>query len=338
MTESRPGEPALRIPRIAPVAAGVERPLWSVMIPTFNCARYLRQTLESVLAQDPGPSHMQIEVVDDASTEDDPAAVVRDIGRGRVAFHRKTRNAGPTANFNTCVERSTGRLVHILHGDDLISVGYYDTIGELAERHPGLGLYATRCFFADEKLAVLATTDHIRELENPGRSPEPFFYATPIQCAGITVRRSSYEALGGFRPDLVHTADCEMWARVVTARGGVISGEIKATYRIFAANDSGRLAKTADNVRDTCRLNAIFAERYPGFSAQSGRARVSDMAWHQYVKFKLAGEKQAAENNHRLWVELTPMRTRLWRILKSEILPWFRRIRASFRGIVSDEA
>ena len=43
------------------------RPLWSVMIPTFHCARFLRQTLESVLSQDPGPDVMQIEIVDDCS-------------------------------------------------------------------------------------------------------------------------------------------------------------------------------------------------------------------------------------------------------------------------------
>ena len=54
------------VPRIAPVPAGVRRPRWSVMIPTFNCAKYLRETLGSVLAQDPGPERMQIEVVDAA--------------------------------------------------------------------------------------------------------------------------------------------------------------------------------------------------------------------------------------------------------------------------------
>ena len=56
----------------------------SVMIPTYNCATFLRTTLESVLAQDPGPEQMQIEVVDDHSTEDDPAVVVRALGAGRA--------------------------------------------------------------------------------------------------------------------------------------------------------------------------------------------------------------------------------------------------------------
>lgn len=48
------------------------------MIPTYNCARYLRETLASVLAQDPGRDNMHIEVIDDRSTKDDPEAVCRD--------------------------------------------------------------------------------------------------------------------------------------------------------------------------------------------------------------------------------------------------------------------
>ena len=58
--------------RILPVPEGTPRPVWSVMIPTYNCAKYLRETLVSVLAQDPGPEQMQIEVVDDYSTKDEP--------------------------------------------------------------------------------------------------------------------------------------------------------------------------------------------------------------------------------------------------------------------------
>jgi GT2 family glycosyltransferase len=71
-------------PTIPPVADGEPRPLWSVIIPIYNSASYLRETLASVLAQEPSPDVMQIAVVDDHSTQDDAAAVVEELGRGRV--------------------------------------------------------------------------------------------------------------------------------------------------------------------------------------------------------------------------------------------------------------
>ena len=48
---------------IHPVPEGVSRPLWSVMIPVYNRAKYVSQAVESVLAQDPGPDRMQIFVL-----------------------------------------------------------------------------------------------------------------------------------------------------------------------------------------------------------------------------------------------------------------------------------
>src|SRR4051812_23283601 len=77
------GREAATVATIAPVVGSAERPLWSVMIPTYDCARFLDQTLRSVLAQDPGPAAMQIEVVDDHSLRDHPAEVVARVGGGR---------------------------------------------------------------------------------------------------------------------------------------------------------------------------------------------------------------------------------------------------------------
>ena len=73
-------------PRIAPLPETGFRTRWSVMIPTYNRTTFLERTLESVLSQDPGPEEMQIEVVDDASTLDDPESLVRRVGGGRVSF------------------------------------------------------------------------------------------------------------------------------------------------------------------------------------------------------------------------------------------------------------
>ena len=76
---------------IEPVGNAENRPFWSVMIPTYNFAKYLVKTLQSVLDQDPGPDRMQIEVVDDVSTKDDPEAVVREVGGAGAVFPATAR-------------------------------------------------------------------------------------------------------------------------------------------------------------------------------------------------------------------------------------------------------
>jgi len=98
------------------------------MIPTYNADRYLRDALESVLAQDPGPDVMQIEVVDDGS-EVDPRPIVKEIAGDRVSVHRHDRNMGHVAAFNTCIDRAQGEYVHLLHADDEVRPGFYERLG-----------------------------------------------------------------------------------------------------------------------------------------------------------------------------------------------------------------
>ena len=249
------------IPRIAPVAVGVERPLWSVMIPTFNCAQYLRHTLKSVLAQDPGPKHMQIEVVDDASTKDDPEAVVKEIAGDRVLFYRKEKNGGAIANFNTCVERSVGRLVHLLHGDDTVEPGFYAAFAAAFENSPGCAAVYSRVFVIDEENDLLGLSDYMPSLKRESTDARELMLTNPIRTPGVVIRRQFYEENGGFQPALVHTADWEMWARSVLHGGARMLNRPLASYRSFGANDSSRLMQTAENVRDHLRLGAIWEAR-----------------------------------------------------------------------------
>jgi glycosyltransferase involved in cell wall biosynthesis len=300
-------------PSIGPVSEALPRPLWSVMIPTYNCARFLEQTLTSVLDQDRGPEQMQIEVVDDRSTTDIPEEVVERVGRGRVLFYRNEQNRGAIGNFNTCLKRARGHLVQILHGDDFVGSGYYREIEELANKHPQVGLYATRCFYVDEDSIITGVSNRIRELECSKRSAVPFFYDTPIQFAGVTVRRHVYESLGGFRSDLKHVADREMWARVAATQGGVVSTRIMAFYRTSGENDSARLSKAGENIRDVCRVNDLFAQSYAEFSSDIGRARASQAAWEQYSWFRAIGDNVAAAANWDLWQDITPKRERIMR-------------------------
>jgi len=302
-------------PAIRPVRESeIPRPFWSVMIPTYDpLPRYLEQTLRCVLDQDPGAADMQIEVVDDCSQTFDVAEMVEKFAGSRVRSYRTTKNLGLAGCWNTCIERSVGKWTHILHQDDMVMPGFFDRLRSEAEKHPEVSLLATRSFFVDEDDVIFGVTERLRDLENAGYKVDDFFYATPIQCPGVVVKRSFYETRGGFRPDLTFTLDCEMWTRVIGSSGGVVTADVLARYRMSDVNTTTRLMRRADALRDLERLNKIFAERYPDFDRRRADERIGALALQQAAHFSSIGDTPAARANLDYWKRKTTTLRRLRR-------------------------
>jgi len=234
------------------VPDGESRPLWSVMIPTYNCAEYLRETLASVLAQDPGPEVMQIEVVDDRSTLDDPAAVVEELGRGRVGFYQQPYNVGYIRNFETCLLRSRGQLIHLLHGDDCVRDGFYSKLQSAFEKNSEIGAGFCRHIGMDEKGHWLWISD-LEQSDSGILSNwlERIAVKQRIQTPSIVVRRDVYEKLGGFdRRFSCCGEDWEMWVRI--AAHYPVWYEVKplAMYRIHSKSLSRMSTRTGADMRD----------------------------------------------------------------------------------------
>jgi len=234
------------------------------MIPTHDCAPYLRETLASVLAQDPGAELMQIEVVDDASS-DRPEAVVEELGAGRVGFFRQPRNVGHVANFNTCLQRSRGRVVHLLHGDDCVRDGFYPAMGRLLEAEPTAAAAFCRYIAIDEE----GHWSSIAALEQraAGLIPdwlEKIAVGQRLQTPCMVVRREVYERLGGFdrRPRGLGE-DWEMWVRIAAHYPVAYEPAPLALYRVHSPSLSGRMLRTGENVRDLRRVIRINREHFP---------------------------------------------------------------------------
>jgi hypothetical protein len=255
---------------IQPRPAGEKRPLWSVMIPTYNCAGYLRETLRSVLAQDPGLDVMQVEIVDDCSTKDDPQAVVAELGGARLEFYRQSHNVGLSRNFNTCLQRARGQLVHVLHGDDGVRPGFYEQMQRALSDNVAAGAAFCRYISMDERAHWLT----IATLEQPdaGLLPnwlEKIATGQRLQTPCMVVRRQVYESLGGFDHRLSYGEDWEMWVRIAARYPVAYIPEPLALYRVHATSSTARGVGTGANGRDLRQAIAIVEPYLPPGLARS---------------------------------------------------------------------
>ena len=302
---------------VPPVPAGPARPRWSVMIPTWRCARYLGQTLESVLAQDPGPEVMQIEVVDDAS-DDAPEAVVEALGRGRVGVFRQPRNVGHIANFHTCLTRARGEIVHLLHGDDFVRPGFYEALGRGFDAHPDLGAAFCRPVYAD---ATGTETGMVPE-EQPAAGLLPDALARlateqRIMTPSIAVRRAVYEQFGGFDRRLACAEDWEMWVRIAARFPIWYEPRPLAVYRMHGASNTGRhVSAAADAAYNRMAIEIFSADLPPDRAAgiaRQARRRYAASALGTARDLLRAGDTAGCLAQVREALRLAPSPRVLWR-------------------------
>jgi len=281
-------------PVIKPLPAGTVRPLWSVMIPVYNCSQYLPETLESVLQQAPSPEHMQIEVVDDASTDTDIAALVERIGKGRIKYYRQPQNVGSLCNFETCINRSQGELVHLLHGDDKVKPGYYEEIAKLFHTYPEAGAAFCRFDTVNEagKLIYRIRPEMDREgllsnwLTRLGEEQR-------IQYVAITVRREVYEKLGAFY-NITYGEDWEMWMRIARYYPIAYTPEVLAEYRRHQSSISGQMFLTAKYMQQLTLAMEMIQEHLPA----DQREAILQKSKKHYAHYGLMIARRLWNNSH----------------------------------------
>jgi glycosyltransferase involved in cell wall biosynthesis len=254
------------------------------MIPVFNCADFLPETLISVLAQALPADQMQIEVVDDASSDTDVKEMVERIGKGRISYFRHPSNVGSLKNFETCINRARGELVHLLHGDDVVRSGYYAKITSLFEKHPEIGAAFCRYEYIDEHSAYLWGQDiEAREEGVLDNWLMRIARKQRIQYCAITVKREVYEKLGGFY-GVIYGEDWEMWARIAVQYKVAYTPEVLARYRLHSHSVSSRSFADAQNIRD---INWVVS-RIQDYVPDSERETVRKEAFRDYAHYALS--------------------------------------------------
>jgi glycosyltransferase involved in cell wall biosynthesis len=209
-------------------------PLVSVVIPCYNSARYLRESIESALAQ--SYPRIEIIVVDDGST-DETTRIARSYG---VRYIYQA-NRGISAARNTGILHSRGEYVLFLDHDDRLLPRAVETGVRLLEEHRecALAVGEHRYIGADGK-AIGYSNKHAAGGDHYLMLLEHNFIETP--CSALH-RRSDLALTGGFDETLHGAEDHEFYLRTARQSTWVAHDAAVAEYRIHDSSASRNTAR-----------------------------------------------------------------------------------------------
>ena len=230
--------------RVPASTTGSHGPRVSVCIPVRNGADYIAEALESVLAQTFGD--FELLVVDNCST-DDTETIVRRYTDRRLRYIRNAKNLGLVGNANRCLHLASSEYVCLFHHDDVMLPENLARKVSVLDSHPGVGFVHSNVLVVDPKGRRVAgdiwAEDSRRDYVEPGRVVFPKFLlemprASSIFIGAVLARRSVYRRMGGFRDELPHCNDSEMWMRMMLFFDVACIGEPLVKYRVHGTSTS----------------------------------------------------------------------------------------------------
>ncbi|MGZ3814281.1 MAG: glycosyltransferase family 2 protein [Mucilaginibacter sp.] len=223
----------------------MDLPLVTIGVPTFNGERYIRKTIESVLAQT--YSNLEIIVIDDCST-DSTLDIVKALNDPRIKVIVNEKNMGPSGTWNRLIEHANGTYFKVLCHDDLL---YEDIVRKQIDV-----LLKDECC-----VLVAANRDIIDESGNIAMSPKRFKKSGRIAGRKLLMKsiKSGTNIIGEphavmFRLDAIKKnnvafganffmIDLDFYAQVLLHGDAYLIDETLSAFRVCSESSSYKMAQ-----------------------------------------------------------------------------------------------
>jgi glycosyltransferase involved in cell wall biosynthesis len=281
----------------------------SVVIPTFNRARYLPDAIESVRGQ-LGPTDELI-VVDDGSTDETPQLLAAYGDGVRVV---RTPNGGLGAARNAGIAAAANEWIAFHDSDDVARPTRLAVQRAWIARRPDVDAVLCNGELMDRPGVFVVSAPHARRHRGRLVGVEGLFDGFPLYFQGALVRRSAFGRAGAFDTSLrVHT-DLDLGYRLLHVARALFVDVPVFAYRWHGAN------LTADRLagrQELARILAGLLAGAPEICATIGRRRVAVRLARHYFRlartFVASGRSTDAASAVASAKRLRPLRYRLLR-------------------------
>ncbi|MDR3749001.1 MAG: glycosyltransferase family 2 protein [Acidobacteriota bacterium] len=199
-------------------AAGdpVAQPDVSIVLVTYNRARFIRQTLESIASQT--YPYFEVLICDDCSTDETQAVCAEYVQRdSRFRYLRNERNLAMPGNLNSGIRQAQCEFIAGLHDGDIYAPTLIEKWREALIQHATAGFVFNRYRHLDPEGQTRGTTAAFPELVRGDDFLTRCLADQQLQCpvwGTVMARRSVYEEMGFFDARYSFWSDVDMWFRI----------------------------------------------------------------------------------------------------------------------------
>lgn len=185
------------------------KPKISVVMPVYNAAPYLRQSIESILGQ----SYQDFEflIIDDGS-QDHSLQIIQQYSDQRLKVYSNEQNLGIIPTLNKGFELAQGTYIARMDADDISDVDRFQKQIEFMENHPEIDLCGTWATQFDEE------SSQTLELPLPDADIKAFLlWGNSIIHASVLIKKhflNTYQL--NFDPQYLHAEDYDLWVRCLS--------------------------------------------------------------------------------------------------------------------------
>lgn len=284
--------------------------MFSVVIPAYNCARWVGEAVLSALRE--GRDDVELIVVDDGSTDDTWEALAPFRDRARLF---KQENAGVAAARNRGIAEATGLWIAFLDADDRFRPGHLERLARAIAANPEAGL-----IYADA-MVIDGEGREIKQKISPGPGNDPFLnllLKNSITTSAAAVRRACLDQVGGFYPGLKGPEDWDLWLRLAQSFPVIHVPEVSVDYRRQAGGlvHTRGLAMREDNLKVIERA-ASLRPGLPGGALRQARA---NCFLESAVRLAAGGEASLARRELMAALRLNPLPAKAWGLFALTLL------------------
>lgn len=212
-----------------------------IIVPCYLYGQYLRECVNSVLTQ--STTDVRVLIINDASP-DHTAKVAGDLLKedSRVSYLQHATNKGHIYTYNEGIEWASADYLLLLSADDYLLPGALHRAVALMERHPKVGLTFGNAVEIDPQGGRRLTNSlACKNGERILTGAEFIALSGPrniVPTPTAVVRTVLQKQLGGYRKELPHAGDMEVWLRLSTCASVGFIESPQAVYRRHAGNMS----------------------------------------------------------------------------------------------------